>query len=178
MNRYFSHGQMILPFAEREYIDVPRTRRILGAGNATVYRLAEMKDRGGRGLLDLVDYRYQARKRVLYSSIVRFCDHLRQRYGIQDRRPPLSNPMFRHRDEDLLPFPLSDTIGSAEVLAALGYEARKPLVCLIEEGKFDAYQLIPESVWRISRSSFLRFLHASRGYEIARENHIAASGRG
>ena len=119
-----SSEQLILPFAEREYVNVPRTARILGVGITTVYRFAEPTDSAGRPLLTLVGYRPHARKRVLYSSIVRFCDSLRARYGIEDRRPKLDHPMFRHRDEDLLPFPLRIRY-SAEALAALGYEHRE-----------------------------------------------------
>jgi hypothetical protein len=174
---HFSAEQLILPFAEKEYVNVPRTSRILGVGVSTVYRLAELQDKGGRALLTLVGYRRQARKRVLYSSIVRFCDSLRTRYGIEDRRPKLDNPMFRYRDEDLLPFPLSDTIGSAEALAALGYEDRRPLVCLIEEGRFDAYQLVRESAWRISRSSFKAFLATTRDKELSIERALPTYGR-
>ena len=151
-------NQLILPFAEKEYVDMARTARILGISAFTVYRLAEMKDKGGRSLLTLVSYRHYARRRVLYSSIVRFCDELRAKYGIADRRPALDHPMLRHRDEDLLPFPLTDTINSAEALRALGYEDLRPLVYLIEEGRFDAYQLVGWSPWRISRSSFSRFI--------------------
>jgi hypothetical protein len=33
---------------------------------------------------------------------------------------------------------------------------------LIEEGRFEAYQLGPEFPWRISRSSFRRFLDETR----------------
>jgi hypothetical protein len=154
--------QMILPFAEREYVDVWRTTHILGVSRRTVYRLAATRRNGGRALLDLVSYGKKRRKRVLYSSIVRLCDQLRSRYGIVDRRPKLDHPMFRHRDEDLLPFPLSDTIYSAEALRALGYEDLRPLICLIEEGRFDAYQFASYSDWRISRSSLKAFLAATR----------------
>jgi hypothetical protein len=167
-------GQMILPFAEREYVDVRRCGHILGVSIGTVYRLAGMKDRGGRELLFLVSYRHNARKRVLYSSIVHFCDYLRTKYGVTDRRPVLSNPIFRHRDEDLLPFPLSDTIYSEEALIALGYEDRRPLVRLIQEGKFEAYQIVPRgsSAWRISRSSFGAFLAATRDRAISKERSL------
>ena len=167
MRHFTSQHQLILPFAEREYVNVPRTARILGVGMGVVYRMARMKDAGGRALLTLVDYRPQARKRVLYSSIVDFCNGLRGRFGIEDRRPALDNPMFRHRDEDLLPFPLEDTIYSAEARAALGYEDLRPLVFLIEEGHFDAYQLFRESAWRISRSSFTAFLAGSQNRKLA-----------
>jgi hypothetical protein len=92
---------------------------------------------------------------------------LRVRFGIEDRRPKLDNPMFRHRDEDLLPFPLEDTIFSAEARAALGYEDLRPLVFLIEEGHFDAYQLFRESAWRISRSSFTAFLAGAQNRKLA-----------
>ena len=94
----YNPDQMILPFAEKEFVNVPRTARILGVSVSTVYRMAEMHDKGGRALLSLVAYRRNARKRVLYASIVRFCDGLRNRYGITDRRPKLDHPMFRHRD--------------------------------------------------------------------------------
>lgn len=157
-----SAPESICPFVEREYVDVPRTARILGVSFSTVYRLTQRRDAGEHAFLELVSYRPQAHKRVLYSSIVRFCDAVRSEYGIEDRRPKLDHPRFRHRDEDLLPFPLSDTIYSAETLAALGYEDRRVLVHLIEEGRFDAYKLIPESTWRISRSSFKAFLGRTR----------------
>ncbi len=162
MRHFTSQHQLILPFAEREYVNVPRTARILGVGMGVVYRMARMQDAGGRALLTLVDYRPQARKRVLYSSIVHFCNSLRTRFGIEDRRPKLDNPMFRHRDEDLLPFSLEDTIYSAEARAARGYEDLRPLVFLIDEGHFDAYQLFRESAWRISRTSFMAFLSGAQ----------------
>ena len=151
-------SEVLLPLAEKDYVNVSRTAHILGVSVSTVYRMAETQDRRGRGLLTLVGYRRQARKRVLYSSIVRFCDSLRAKYGIEDRRPKLDGPMFRYHDEYLLPFPLTETIFSAEVLAALGYEDVRALIHLIEEGKFEAYQLVPWSAWRISRSSFANFL--------------------
>jgi hypothetical protein len=69
--------------------------------------------------------------------------------------------MFRHRDEDLLPFPLRDTIPMAPVLEALGYYDNGPVVNLIEEGRFDAYKLPNDYRWRISHSSFQRFLQNS-----------------
>ena len=155
-------AQLILPFAEKEYVSVSRTARIFNVSPVTVLRMAAPKDAGGRGLLTFVSYRKKAHKRVLYSSIVRYCDSLRARYGILDRRPALDGPMFRHRDADLLPFPLADTIYWREALAALGYETPKPLYYLLEEGRFEAYQLLPESPWRISRTSFIQFLRETR----------------
>lgn len=164
-------AELVPDFAEKEYVDVRRAAHIFGVGISTVYRMTEPGYRAGRAAIELVSYRRQARKRVLYSSIVAFCDFLRAEYGIDDRRPELDHPMLRHRDEDLLPFPLSDTIYSAEALKALGYEDRRPLVYIIEEGRFDAYRLSAEYTWRISRSSFIRFLkktlHRESGYTVS-----------
>ena len=159
--------QMLLPFAEKEYVSISRVARILGISISAVYRLAVMPDGTGKPTLTLVDYRKRGKKRVLYSSILNFCNKLRVRHGIEDRRPKLDHPMFRHRDEDLLPFPLSDTIYSAEALSALGYEDIRSLVYLIEEGRFDAYHLYRKAEWRISRSSFARFLETAHNRKVA-----------
>lgn len=154
--------QILLPFAEREYVDVNRTARILGVSATTVLRLAATRDPSGQFLLNLIDFRRGARKRILYSSIVRFCDRIRAKFGIPDRRPPLSNPIFRHKDDDLLPFPISDTIGIKAVLPPLGFVDKRPVVNLIEEGAFEAYQIYNETPWRISRTSFLAFMEKTR----------------
>lgn len=167
--------QLILPFAEKEYVDVARTARIFGVGITTVYRMAEENYRDGHAAIKLVSYRHQGRKRVLYSSIVAFCDFLRAEYGIEDRRPKLDHPMLRHRDDDLLPFPLADTIFSAEVLRALGYDDRRPLAYLIEEGRFDAYRLSDDRTWRISRISFKRFLAETRDKEFTAPRSLSAA---
>lgn len=171
---FYNGDQLILPFAEKEYVDVARTARIFGVAVTTVYRMAEDNYRDGRAAIKLVSYRHQSRKRVLYSSIVAFCNFLRAEYGIADRRPQLAHPILRHRDEDLLPFPLDDTIHSAEALAALGYEDRRPLVYLIEEGHFDAYRLSNEYIWRISRISFKKFLDRTRDKKFTAPRSFAA----
>jgi hypothetical protein len=112
----------------------------------------------GCPLVSMIEYRKGARRRILYSSIVRYCDQLRLKYNIVDRRPRLANSFLRHRDEDLLPFPLADTIRSTETLEALGYTAHSALVSLVEEGRFDAYKLVGGKEWRISRSSLAAFI--------------------
>jgi hypothetical protein len=153
--------QLLLPFAEREYVDMRRCARIFGASNTAVYRMAATLGFDGKPLISMVEYRRGAHRRILYSSIVRYCDHLRERYRIADRRPP-KNPMLRHRDEDLLPFPLTDTVYSPEALAALGYQQVASLVPLIEEGRFDAYKLVSGKEWRISRSSLIAYIESLR----------------
>jgi len=141
-------------FAEKEYVDVARTEAILGVSWQTVVRLAQT------GMLDLMDLRPRGWKKVRYGSIVDFCDRLRQYYLIPDRRPALSAPYLRHRDVDLLPFPLSITMCMSEALQATGLADRRGLRALIEEGRFEAYRLMdaPGVPWRISRPSFTEYL--------------------
>jgi len=134
-------------FAEKEYIDTPRCCRILGVNETVARRLAES------GLIDLIEHRPRSRKKIRYQSVVEFCDRLRKDYGIPDTRPPLVPP-YRHRDADMLPFPLADTIGSVEAttLNGCGFYT---LTRLIDEGQIVAYQLVrgASSPWRISRES-------------------------
>jgi hypothetical protein len=156
--------QILLPFAEKEWISMDRTARILGINVASAYRLRSMRDAHGRPLLDVIDYGAGRRQRVLYASVVRYCDSLRDLYCIPDRRPRLAGSLFRHRDEDLLPFPLSDTIDVTRALACVGYESEEGVYGLIEEGAFEAYRILPVagSPWRISRSSFAAWLDRTR----------------
>lgn len=149
-------AQFLLPFAEREYVDLRRAARILGVSDQNVICLYQ------GGLIEMINYAPRKRKRVRYQSIVDFCDALRTRYCIKDRRPALDDPMFRHRDEDLLPFPLSDTIGVQQAAEALGYVSPTPVRLMIEEGRFEAYQFAPWSPWRISRSSLAAYIEDVR----------------
>jgi hypothetical protein len=147
------NNQILLPFAEKEYIDVKRAARILGVSISTVYNLEAAHK------IEIIDFRYRGRKRVRYQSIVDFCDALRIRHCIADRRPQLSHAIFRHRDEDLLPFPISDTISTETAMGILGYESTNPIVAMCQEGRFDAYKLLADaSPWRISKISFARYV--------------------
>ena len=157
-------GQILLPFAEKEWISVDRSCSILGIGFTTLYRLRKLRDEQDKPLIDVIDYGSGRRQRVLYASIVRFCDRLREKYAIPDQRPPLPNEIFRHRDEHLLPFPLSDTISAKDALSCLGYDSLDPVWNFCEEGAFHSYQILPEpgSPWRISRADFSRWLDSRR----------------
>ena len=136
------------PFAEKEYIDMPRCCRIFGVNETVARRLAES------GFIDLIDHLPRGRKKIHYKSVVNFCDRLRKKYGIPDRRPALQSPYLRHRDADLLPFSLSDTIYSNEAMQLIGC-AFYTLTRLIDEGRILAYRLAPgaRTPWRISRVS-------------------------
>jgi hypothetical protein len=150
-------GELLAPFAEKEYISSPRAQRILGISGITLSRLA------ASGCIEWVNYKKSSWKRVRYHSVVQFCDRLRDQHKIADRRPKLSAPYLRHRDVDLLPFPLTDTTTAEEACAALGYARVQSVVNLIEEGCFEAYQLVQLAPWRISRSSLQAFIQKSRG---------------
>jgi excisionase family DNA binding protein len=144
--------QLLLPFAEKEYIDVRRAARILGVTYMTIPNLY------AAGRIEMIDYAKHKRKRVKYASVVALCDRLREHFGIPDRRAPLPVPYFRHRDEDLLPFPLSDTIYVEEVARILGYDSPSPVRQMIDEGRFEAYKISGFSPWRISRTSLAAYL--------------------
>ena len=143
--------QFLLPFALKEYIDVPRARSILGVSTVTVLNLFSA------GQIEMIDYAKHKWKKVRYQSIVDFCDRLRERYAIADRRPPIP-PMLRHRDADILPFPLAETITVEHAAEILGYATATPVLNMITEGRFDSYHFLPNSPWRISRSSLAHYL--------------------
>lgn len=145
--------QLVLPFAEREFIDVPRAMRILGVSGTTISRMANANPPQIRWL----DYGKNTWKRVHYHSVVEFCDRLRADFNIADRRPLLSAPYLRHRDEDLLPFPISDSINPVQATELSGCPI-KTLHKLIDEGAFEAYRLVEGAPWRISMSTFSRYI--------------------
>ena len=139
---------------EKEYISTRRALNILGVTQpTTLSRLA------AAGRIRLVPYKKTGR--VHYGSLVEFCDRIREAYRIEDRRPKLSAPNLGHRDEDVLPFPLADTISAEEACAALG-KKNKALLDLIEGGYFEAYQLMQSEPWRVSRSSLFAFVERVR----------------
>lgn len=152
--------QLILPFAQRDYIDMNHACRILGASWTTLTLLHK------QGEIHIIDYRARAWKRVHYRSLVAFCDRLRARYLIPDRKPQLEAEFLRYRDEDVLPFPLRDTISMATALSALGYSRQSSVESLIDMGKIEAYKLLKGGHWRISASSLQKYLQQFEPREI------------
>jgi hypothetical protein len=150
-------AQILLPFAEKEWISVERAMRILDIGVATLYMLRASKYQHGEPFIDVVDCGHGLRKRVKYASVVRYCDYLREIYGIPDRRPRLVSAILRHRDEDILPFPAHDTINVRTASRCSPY-ARQTIGRLCEQRTFEAYQIAEDSPWRISRPSFAAWL--------------------
>ena len=149
--------QLRLPFPDVKTIDVARCCAILRIVPATVYRLLRTPLHADPDEMSLHGYntmRY-APIRIEYASVVRFCDVLRERHGIPDRRP---EPKFgRWRDEDLLPFPWADTITSYAAADVLGID-RSKILLRIEAGQFEAYQIVKMSDWRISKTSFAKVI--------------------
>jgi hypothetical protein len=146
----------VTPFAGHEYVDVNRCCKILGVSRQTIIRLAHSH------MLLMIAYRTLSWKKINYQSIVTFCDYLREEYKIASRRPALSAPGLRHRDEDLLPFPLNDTIGADHAYKALGVFRHQLLIELIQEGRFEAYRIVPGAPWRISASSLEIYIAAQK----------------
>jgi len=143
--------------SEKEYVNMQRAGRIFGVSWTVIDRLVKC------GFLRLIDYRPHGWKRVCYQSIVDHCDRLRLEYVIADRRSPLSSPMLRHKDEDLLPFPLRDTVSVSEIMPALALSTREAAIAIVREGKFEAYRLHPFAPWRISAPSFVAYLRRCGG---------------
>ena len=111
-------------------------------------------------------------KRVRFASVVAYCFRLREKYKI-DRRTALSDRMLRHKDADLLPFPLSDTIGTKQACEALGFSDTAWLVHAMEEGAFEGYRLMADSPWRISLSSLQRYMDRALALSCARDGKTA-----
>lgn len=149
--------QLMLPFPDEKTIDMARCCSILHVSPHVVRRLIVTPLTLSSDVMCLSAYNTMrhAPLRIEYGSLVRFLDHLRELHGIADRRP---KPVFgRHRDEDLLPFPWSDTMTVEEASDVLSIHRSKVLL-RIEAGQFEAYQIVRSSPWRVSRSSLARLV--------------------
>ena len=71
---------------------------------------------------------------------------------------------FRRRDEDLLPWPMTETISADRAASILGCSIS--IVCeLIHEGEIKGYKLRPmkkNSPWRVHYNSVLEYLEKVR----------------
>ncbi len=155
------HPQLMLPFPDEKTIDMGRCCAILHVTSHVVRRLSvtPLKPGSSEMCLDAYNTMRCAPLRIDYDSLVRFLDLLRDKHGIVDRR---AAPIWgRHRDDDLLPFPWTDTMTVEEAADALSIHRSKVLL-RIEAGKFEAYQLAPVSPWRISRASFAKYIDSFR----------------
>lgn len=147
--------KLALPFQRTEEVDTVRVSRIFGVAKSTVRRMCERKllraytMSGARG-----------HWRIEYASVVEYCDELRVRHHISERRALLSGARRRYRDSDLLPFPLAETIYVPDICTRVGL-ATTAAIHLIEEGALVGYQLLidtPGCPWRIHAPSLDRYL--------------------
>jgi hypothetical protein len=72
-----------------------------------------------------------------------------------------SRSRLRLRDEDVLPFPLRDTLCLRDLVEPLGYACKATAFRLVEEGQFWAYRLHAGAAWRIHAPSFRAYLARS-----------------
>lgn len=149
--------QLLLPFAEEKTIDTRRCCSILHIQPPVLARLRVTPLTPGSDEMCLRAYNTSrgAPLRIDYQSLLRFVDHLRELHAIPDRRMP--KIFGRHRDEDLLPFPWSDTMFIDEAAEVVDVHT-STILRHVEEGRFESYQLTRKSDWRISRTSFARYL--------------------
>jgi hypothetical protein len=151
-----------LPLPDKLAIDLNRVMSILGCNKNFATHLVRSKH--------LAAYRIGTSPWLVeYQSVVDLCNGLRVRYGIRDRRDAKRHN-GRWRDEDLLPFPLRDTITVEAVAAALG-RSKYSVIKLVESGVFDAYRLPSFRNWRISQTSFHHYVQQLRSnFEAARQS--------
>lgn len=146
-----------LPFPEEKTIDTKRCCGILHVSPHVLRRLSVTPLKHGSAETCLRAYNTMrfAPIRIHYDSLVRFLDQLRERHGIVDRcAAPIRG---RRRDDDLLPFPWADTMTVLDAAGVLSVDVTKVRL-RIDAGKFEAYQLTRVSDWRISRSSFAKYI--------------------
>ena len=138
------------PTPANQVIDTRRAGRILAIDECTVLKMLRLRL--------LCGYQLEGGNepwQITYASVVDLCDRLRVDFAIKDRRPSARSGV-RWRDEDLLPFPMNDTVTVQDVVTGLDISKRKALH-LIESGRFESYRLMHGSNWRVSKTSLYHY---------------------
>jgi hypothetical protein len=163
--------RLSLPVQSLGEIDSIRLSNILGVSRFTISRMLSS------GLFHGA-YRHPGRQwRIPYASVVDYCNRLRIEYRISSRlaTPP---PGRRHRDEDLLPFPLSLTLGMNAVCDTLDC-CPVSVVHLLEEGALVGYKLQKKETysWRIDARSLEKYMERlrTRLVPVASSRKVASS---
>ena len=143
--------QLALPFSMKEAVSVRHASKILGVSLDTVYRMMnerriEFMRRSERGV-----------RLIRHASLVEYCDELMKIYEIPNRRPVLSNSLFRHADRDIPPFPLDQNMCVDDVVQILKFEKSR-VIQLAQLGDLEAYHLLDNSPWRFYRPGVERFV--------------------
>lgn len=155
----------LLPAPNNKFIDVARAGSILGVKKDVVHHLLASHQLRGYRLRESGPWN------VEYASIAELCDRLRLDYHIADRRRA-APPSGRWRDDDLLPFPLADTVYTQDAMTGLGL-TRVGAIRLCEEGAFECYRLVPNAgvPWRISKTSLFHYAERLRAALNQRPTH-------
>jgi len=160
--------KLALPWSEREEIDSQRAAKILGVSLPTMRR---MLNAGCMRYYSLSGK--ESSVRILYESLVQYCDQLRVHFLIPARHT--RQPGRRLRDDQVLPFPLSETITVDEVRLLLHCSDRS-VVHLIDSGEIQAYRLLMgdcTTKWRINLPSVERYI--AKLHRMAAPKQYAAS---
>lgn len=154
--------KIALPFQRSAEVDMRRARKILGISGQTVQRMIRA------GLLR--GYPGIGGTRIEYQSIVAHCNDLRLQYHISAASSPRA-AVGRQRDRDILPFPLDETIYTADAMVRLDC-SKQAVLHLIEEGALVAYRvgasLGAGAPWRIHEKSLDRYLASLHAHLPAR----------
>lgn len=143
--------QFVMPFAEKDEVETSRVMRILGVSRKEVLMMLRAGD------LEYMRKQPRGYCYISYASLVRYCDQLREKYAIDDHRPKRDGVFGRHKDVDLLPFPLSDTMSVADVARVLNI-TEQHVRNMCESGTLVSYKLEDGLRWRISMRSFHEYL--------------------
>ena len=143
--------QFVMPFAERDEVETSRVMRILGVSRKEVLMMLKAGD------LEFMRRQPRGYCYISYASLVRYCDALRVKYAIGDNRPKRDGIFGRHKDVDLLPFPLTDTMGVGDVARVLNCTERNVRE-MCEAGVLLSYKLEDGLRWRISMRSFHEYI--------------------
>jgi hypothetical protein len=71
-------------------------------------------------MIEMIEHRENARKKIVYASVARLSDRLREEFPIPDRRPQLSSTTFRMKT--CFRFPARDTMSAQKALSILGFQ--------------------------------------------------------
>jgi len=142
---------------EGELVSVGRAAQMLGATLPQIAALAQA------GKIQMADKRKGVENAILAQSIKAYCEDLRTNWRIKRRRRLSSGKADFLLDEDLLPFPLADTIGREEALSMLSSSRSQRIQLALIGADIDAlplemYRLADSEPLRVSRSSVIACL--------------------
>jgi hypothetical protein len=145
---------------ESELVGLGRAGRMLGL---TASQIAEL---GRAGKIQMVDKGKEKKNAVSVPSIEAYCEELRTDFGIGRRRRISTADVAILLDEEILPFPLADTIGREEALSMLYSSTSERIARALATGQIEALGLeinrfTDRDPFRVSRSSVIACLEGT-----------------